>query len=75
MIKDIDIDVVVWDVTHCSHDCWQCAAERDQITNDYKKLYRVYQEAKALIDSGYDGPFMGLELEALFSSVRNVEDD
>jgi len=61
------------DVTHCSHDCEQCKGERDQITNDYKKLYRVYQEAKALIDSGYDGPFMGLEVESLFNAVRGVE--
>lgn len=57
----------------CKHDCEMCKMERDIISKDFKKLSEVYEAAKTLIDSGYDGPFMGCEVEELFRLVRDVE--
>lgn len=34
---------------------------------------RVIEELRALIHSGYDGPFMGLEIEPLFVAFKQME--
>jgi hypothetical protein len=36
-------------------------------------VYAVYEAAKALRDSGYDGPFMGEEVAELFEAIRLAE--
>jgi hypothetical protein len=59
----------------CDHDCYECQQERKLISKDYKKYYEVYQEAKALINSGYDGPFMGDRIMGLMLAVRVAELD
>jgi hypothetical protein len=39
----------------------------------YRMLEAVYEAAKALIDSGYDGPFMGDRVAELFAAVIRAE--